>query len=114
MTMAETNMSNVFDQPMNGDQTAVLNSLKASIDAAYQAYRKMKNLPDQPVVKAGFFAIVDFVVSNDPIADDFVQNELMLWIEKERFSALKNETQMVDFLIADSQRAAAAERMQIP
>ena len=112
--MADVNMSNVFDQQMTGDQTNVLNSLKASFDAAYQAYRKMKALPDQPVVKAGFFAIAQFVVSHEPLADMAVQQALLEWIETQRFAAMKNEMQTVDFLIADSQREAAASRMQIP
>lgn len=113
MSMAEVNMSNVFDQPMNGDQKNTLNSLKASFDAAYQAYRKMKALPDQPVIKAGFFAIAQFVVSHEPLADMAVQQELLQWIESQRFAAMKNEMQTVDLLVAESQAQAARERMQI-
>lgn len=96
--------SNVFDRETTEAQTVTFDQLKQSFEGAYRGYLRMKALRDEPVVRAGFYSIAQFVVSHEPLGDVTVQQKLLEWIESQRFGAMKNEMRAVDLLIADETR----------
>lgn len=60
-------------------KSRLLNKIIKDLDETYQEYLKFEGLDDRPVIRAGFYATAVTIVMEDPMDDQEVQTDIMLY-----------------------------------
>jgi hypothetical protein len=82
-------------------KTLILNEIIDGIEATYEEFLKVKNLPDTTLVSAGFYAAVEASVRNDPHPDADLQQELVNYLAAAVRDDVDNYREEVEMMFMD-------------
>lgn len=84
------------------EKQKIVNRIRLDFEVAYSYYLLANNLRDDLVVRAGYYATAEMLVSKDPVPDQEVQTEILKILENEKKAAATRCVSEIKLLFMDA------------
>lgn len=86
---------------MDRTRTNLLNKIIRDIDATYQQFLKVRELPDTPITKVGFFDTLSSIIDRDPIPDVEVQRDVLKYLKYSKYVAADDFVEQAEMMFIE-------------